>query len=412
MIKPVFQIVRSKIYGNQLSEEQLTQIIKDITLGRYSDIQISSFLTACAGGRMSEGEIIDLTKAMINAGDVLSWDSDIIVDKHCVGGLPGNRTTPIIVAIVAQFGLTMPKTSSRAITSPSGTADTMEVLAPVKLDIVSIKDVVGKENGCIVWGGSVALSPADDILIRVETALNLDSEGQLIASILSKKIAAGSTHVLIDIPIGPTAKVRSEEMANTLKSYLESVAVTFNIVVKVIFSDGAQPVGYGIGPTLEARDVVSVLKCNKDAPRDLRQRAITLAGNIIEFSPKVKEGEGCQIATDILDSGAAWEKFQAICNAQGGMREIAKAKYTHSYRAKINGIVTQIDNRYIATIAKLAGAPNDKVAGVDLHVFVKDEVKQGDVLFTIHSDSEGELEYVLNYLNEESDEIIKIKEKS
>ena len=211
---PSLSFVRSKIYGNTLSGGDFCEIIKDITLGRYSDIHISSFLTACAVGRLSAQEIVDLTKAMVEAGDRLSWPSDIVVDKHCVGGLPGNRTTPIIVSIVAAFGLTMPKTSSRAITSPAGTADTMEVLTPVELDVLTLQNVVKKEKGCIVWGGSVALSPADDMMIRVEKALDLDSEGQLVASVLSKKIAAGSTHVLIDIPIGLTAKVRSQAMAD------------------------------------------------------------------------------------------------------------------------------------------------------------------------------------------------------
>lgn len=402
--------VRSKIYGNVLSRDALTEIVKDITAGRYSDIHISSFLTACAGGRMEQEEIVNLTRAMVEAGDRLTWHSKMIVDKHCVGGLPGNRTTPIVVSIVAVFGLTMPKTSSRAITSPAGTADTMEVLAPVELDVETMKNVVGKENGCIVWGGAVSLSPADDILIRVEKALDLDSEGQLIASVLSKKIAAGSTHVLIDIPIGPTAKVRSRAMADMLKDYLEVVGKSLGIVVKVIFSDGTQPVGRGVGPALEARDVISVLRGDKDAPQDLRERAIILAGHIIEFSPDVRVGKGIEIATDIINSGKAWKKFQAICAAQGGMREIPKAKYTHPYKAASTGVVSIIDNRHISLIAKLAGAPNDKVAGVDLHVRVGASVKKGDSLFTIHTQSPGEMEYVLNYLRE-GNNVIKIKEK-
>jgi thymidine phosphorylase len=403
--------VRSKIYGNELLKNQISEIIKDITLGRYSDIHISSFLTACAGDRMTKEEIISLTKAMVEAGDHLHWDSKVIVDKHCVGGLPANRTTPIIVAIVASFGLTMPKTSSRAITSPAGTADTMEVLAPVKLDLSAIKNVVGKENGCVVWGGSVSLSPADDILIRVEKALDLDSHAQLVASILSKKISAGSNHIVIDIPIGETAKVRSRQMANTLKEYLEFVGESLNVIVKVIFSDGSQPVGRGIGPALEARDIVAVLKCDQDAPQDLRIRALTLAGHIIEFSPDVEIGQGIAIATEILDSGKAWKKFQAICQAQGGMREIPQAKYTHPYKAQISGKITKINNRRIALVAKLAGAPDEKSAGVDLHYFIGDVVKKGDELFTIHTNSEGEMDYVLDYLIQNNDEIIKIEEK-
>jgi thymidine phosphorylase len=403
--------VRSKIYGNRLSSSEINDIVTDITLGRYSDITIAAFLTACAGGRLARDEIVALTQAMVDAGDRLTWPADIVVDKHCVGGLPGNRTTPIVVSIVSAFGLTMPKTSSRAITSPAGTADTMEVLAPVELDVAAIQRVVREENGCIVWGGSVSLSPADDILIRVEKALDLDSEGQLVASVLSKKIAAGSTHVVIDIPIGPTAKVRSLAMAEVLQAHLESVGERLGIVVKTMLSDGAQPVGRGIGPALEARDVVAVLRGDGDAPQDLRARALILAGQIIEFSPAMKPGKGLEVATDILQSGTAWKKFQAICAAQGGMRAIPQAAHTYPYRTKRAGTVVAIDNRRLALLAKLAGAPADAVAGVDLHTPIGSSIHQGDTLFTVHAHAPGQLDYALHYLHEGND-IVEIQEES
>jgi thymidine phosphorylase len=400
--KPITSLsqLRSKIYGHELDDKAYRHIITDITAGKYSDIHISSFLTACAGGRMALEEIIGLTKAMTSVGDSLSWGKEMVVDKHCVGGLPGNRTTPIIVAIVAAFGLTMPKTSSRAITSPAGTADTMEVLTSVDIPVSQVKQVVEKEHGCMVWGGAIALSPADDILIRVEKALDLDSEGQMVASILSKKIAAGSTHVLVDIPIGETAKVRSQVMAEQLKYYLEVVGDALGIYVKVIFSDGSQPIGHGIGPALEARDVLCVLQNKPEAPQDLRTHALNIAGHVLEFSPDVEAGQGVSIANDMLTSGKAWKKFQAICEAQGGLKSVPEATYVHVYRAHSDGRVAAIDNRRLATIAKLAGAPADKAAGIDLHVKLDMPVVQGQPLFTIHAESPGELEYALSYLKQ------------
>jgi thymidine phosphorylase len=401
--------VRSKIYGNILSADEISEIIKDITAGRYSDIDISSFLTACAGGRLNKQEVIDLTKAMVESGDRLDWEKKLVVDKHCVGGLPGNRTTPIIVSIVSAYGLTMPKTSSRAITSPAGTADTMEVFTNVDLDIAAMRKVVERENGCLVWGGSVSVSPADDILIRVEKALDLDSEGQMVASVLSKKIAAGATHVLIDIPVGITSKVRNTEVAKWLSDSLVEVGETLGITVKVLLTDGSQPVGRGIGPALEARDIASVLKCEQDAPQDLRERALLLAGEILEFSSEVVSGTGAKIATQILDSGKAWKKFQAICEAQGGIKEMPKSQYTNSIIANKTGLIKEIDNRHIAKVAKLTGAPEYKVGGVDLHVRLGDKVNKGDKLFTIHADSQGMLNYVLDYLKT-FNHIIKIEE--
>ena len=404
--------MRSKIYGNELQGEQLQSIVDDIVAGYYSDIHVSSFLTACAGGRLNEQEIVHLTRAMVDSGDRLDWGQDLVVDKHCVGGLPGNRTTPIVVAIVAAHGLTMPKTSSRAITSPAGTADTMEVLTAVDLDVPVMRKVVEQEQGCVVWGGSVSLSPADDLLIRVEKALDLDSEGQLVASVLSKKIAAGSSHVLIDMPVGPTAKIRSMEMAEDLSRYLEQTGAAMGIGVRVHTSDGSQPVGRGIGPALEARDLVAVLQNTKDAPQDLRERALDLAGHILEFSPDVKNGQGRILAAELLNSGKAWAKFQAICDAQGGMKDIPSAKYTHVIEADQAGQVAAIDNRRIARVAKLAGAPADKVAGVDLHTPVGTHLEKGAPLFTVHAHSPGELDYALSYL-EEQDGIIDIEgEKS
>lgn len=400
--------VRSKIYGHALTEVQTEEVIADISAGRYSDIHISSFLTACAGGRLSLQETIDLTRAMVNVGERFSWPVDMVVDKHCVGGLPGNRTTPIVVSIVAAYGLTIPKTSSRAITSPAGTADTMEILAPVELSMNKMRDVVEQEKGCIVWGGSVSLSPADDVLIRVEKALDLDSDGQLVASILSKKISAGSTHTLIDIPVGPTAKIRSVKQAKTLEKILCHVATALGIEVRILISDGIQPVGFGVGPALEARDVVAVLRNDNNAPQDLKERAVTIAGMILEFSPDVQEGLGKDIARAILDKGEAWQKFQNICAAQGGMREIPVAPFQHQIFSSEQGRVTRIDNRKIARIAKLAGAPQDAVAGLDLHVKLNDPINIGDPLYTLHTASPGELAYVKEYI-EEGNHIIQIE---
>ena len=366
--------------------------------GQLSDIHIAMFLSASAGARLSMQETLDLTSAMINTGDRLAWPSDLVVDKHCVGGLPGNRTTLIVVPIVAAFGLMIPKTSSRAITSPAGTADTMEVFAPVDLDIAAMRRVVEKENGCIIWGGAVSLSPADDLLIRIERIMDIDSDGQLVASILSKKIAVGSNHVVIEMPIGPTAKIRSTQQAEFVKNYLEKVAQHFSINLHVMMTDGTQPVGRGIGPALEARDVLAVLSGSKTAPDDLRDRSLTLAGHILEFSSKVSPGSGKAIAENILTSGQALKKFEAICLAQGGWFDIPIAKHTHIICAQHAGKVTVIDNRHIARVAKLSGAPTYKASGVELLVRLNDVVEKDQPLFVIHAEAKGELNYALSFV--------------
>lgn len=398
--------VRSRIYGNELSEPSFQAIIEDIVQGRYSDIDLSSFLTACAARPLEHKEVLALTHAMVEAGDRLRWPAGIVVDKHCVGGLPGNRTTPIIVAIAASLGLMMPKTSSRAITSPAGTADTMETMAPVELDTTAIRRVVEREGGCVVWGGAVKLSPADDILIRIERALDLDTEGQLIASVLSKKIAAGSTHLVIDLPVGPTAKVRTPKAAETLSRALASVAEAFGLQTKMVMTDGLQPVGRGIGPALEAHDVLSVLRCEPNAPGDLRQRAIALTGALLELAGATPQGGGEAMAAQTLDTGRAWAKFQRICEAQGGMRVPPTSRQQRPLLAERPGRVHSIDNRRIARLAKLAGAPDDKAAGIHLQVAVGDQVTSGQPLCTVHTESPGELAYALDYAAANRDIIV------
>jgi thymidine phosphorylase len=398
--------VRAKVYGRRLTGTGLSAVIADVAAGRYSDLQLAAFVTACAGDNLDLAETIALTKAMVDAGDRISWGSGLVMDKHCVGGLPGNRTTLVAVPIVAACGLTMPKTSSRAITSPAGTADTMETLAPVTLDIAAMRAVVERTGGCIVWGGSMQLAPADDVLIRVERPLDLDSHGQLVASILSKKVAAGASHVVIDVPVGPTAKVRSAQAAAALGLRLEQVAAALGLQVRVVCTDGLAPVGRGIGPALEARDVLAVLRREPGAPADLAERALHLAACVLEFGGAAAPGQGAALASAVLADGRAWHKFQQICEAQGGMRTPPVAGHRLDFVAQRSGRVVSIDNRRLARTAKLAGAPHSACAGIALCVRPGQFVERGEPLFTLHAASRGELAYAHDYAVAQADTVL------
>ncbi|NKI33836.1 thymidine phosphorylase family protein [Wenzhouxiangella sp. XN79A] len=403
--KPLESIssVRGKVYGRALRACEFGAIMRDVVHGRYDDIQLAMLLTAIAARALDDDELFGLTDAMVGVGERLDWDVPMRLDKHCVGGLPGNRTTPLIVAIVAANGLVIPKTSSRAITSPAGTADTMETLAPVSLTLGHMQRVVEREGGCVVWGGSVGLSPVDDLLIRVARVMDLDAEAQLVASVLSKKVAAGSTHLVLDLPVGATAKLRSREDAERLGERLRSTAARFDLTAEIVISDGRQPVGRGIGPALEARDLLAVFQGDPDAPRDLADRALSLAGVLLEFGGKAEPGDGVRQAARTLESGAAWQKFQAICEAQGGLREPPKASRTEVVTAAHSGCVTHFDNRRLSRVAKLAGAPGAPAAGLELHVHLGDEVRAGDPLYTIHAETAGELGYAREFAGNNGD---------
>jgi thymidine phosphorylase len=288
----------------------------------------------------------------------------------------------------------MPKTSSRAITSPAGTADTMEVLANVNLTPEQMHRVVRAENACLAWGGTAGLAPVDDALIAVERPLGLDYVGQMVASILSKKLAAGSTHLLIDIPVGITAKVRHMNEALQLRKLFEYVGDRLNIHLEVIITDGSEPVGRGIGPVLEARDVMQVLENDPAAPADLRQKALRLAGRLLEFDPDVRGGYGFNLARDILDSGRALRKMQAIIAAQGTQKmQFTLGTLTTEIAAEHDGYITQIDNYQLSKIARLAGAPMDKGAGVDLLKKLGDPVKKGDSLYRIYAEFQSDFQF-------------------
>jgi thymidine phosphorylase len=321
--------VRAKVYGKKLDDNAFKAIISDVVKGKYSNIGLAAFITVCAGDNLDAIEIADLTKAMVGVGEKLDWKPQIVVDKHGVGGVPGNRTSPIVVSIVAAAGLTIPKTSSRAVTSPAGTPEVMGTMTSVNLSLEEIREVVEQEGGCMAWGGAVPLSPADDVLIKVVKALDINSAGQMIASVLSKKVAAGSTHVVIDIPVGKTAKVRSRVEAKKLEFYFRRAGKEIGLEVKVLITDGSQPVGRGIGPALEAMDVLAVLRQEHNRPGDLEERAVLIAGALLEMAGKTASGKGPAKAAALLRSGVAWEKFKAICDAQGGFREPQPGSLRH-----------------------------------------------------------------------------------
>lgn len=385
--------LRAKIGGATLAEADYQAIIADVAAHRYSKAELAAFLIACAGF-MTTGEVMGLTRAMADAGTRLDWGGEMVVDKHSIGGIPGNRTSMIVVPIVAAHGLTMPKTSSRAITSPAGTADTMEVLANVNLPVERMQEIVRDVKGCLAWGGAVNLSPADDILIRVERPLGIDTPEQMVASILSKKIAAGVTHLVVDIPLGPTAKVRSEREAVRLRKLFEHIGAALGLELEVVFSDGAQPVGRGIGPVLEARDVMDVLTGRTQGLEALRDKAVMLAGHVIEFDPALRGGEGHRIARALLDSGAALEAMQRIIAIQGAQTERYElGSLERAVTAPQAGRVTGLDNLRLARIARLAGAPMDKGAGLDLAVALGAEVAAGDTLYTLYAHHPADFEF-------------------
>ena len=392
--------IKKKLDKKELTNGEINEIIKDVVDNKISEVELSFFVSACYTHGLSLNESVDLTNAIVNNGAQLKLERDIILDKHGTGGTPGNRTSMIIVPIIAAAGIAIPKTSSRAITSAAGTADVMEVLADVSFPTSKIKEIVEKTNGCLVWCGAMDLASADDKIIKMEHPLSLDPEGILLSSIMAKKKAVGATHVLVDIAYGIGAKIETVKRASHLKKMFYKLGKRLGIKIEVIMTDGTQPIGNGIGSCLEARDVLYVLMNDVRAPKDLKEKSIHIAGLMLRMVGKGNQ----ETAREILESGKAYEKFKEIIKAQNGNsnikpEELKIGEYNFMVKAKKNGTINKIDNKALIRIARIAGAPSDKEAGIYLKVHKGDKVKEGDILLTVYAQNDKRLNYTLEIFN-------------
>ncbi len=392
--------IQKKLNKQSLNEVEIAEIIKDITNNFLSEAEIALFVSAMYKQGMTMKETIFLIKAILKTGKTLKFKGKYVADKHSIGGIPGNRTTPLVVSICVAAGLTMPKSSSRAITTSAGTADVIETIARVDFTREEIKKIVQKTNACLVWGGGLGLVPADSKIIRIEKTLKIDPEAQLLASIMAKKIAMGSKYILIDIPYGVGAKV-TKERGLKLKKKFEYLGKYFNKKLICILTDGSQPIGNGVGPALELLDILKILDPTKRGPRDLEDKALLLSGKLLEMTGKAKKGKGPILAMDMLDSGKALEKFKEIIKAQGGnINRIPIAKYSKTIFFKKSGKIIQLENKLINSLARVLGCPADKAAGLYLYHHVGDEVKKKDKFVTLFSESKQRLKEGIKFLKQ------------
>jgi AMP phosphorylase len=392
------QFIRKKILGGSLSKDEIQSIIQDTVNGLLTDVEMAGFLMAQQFQGMTDDEQVWLTKAMADTGEKIDFERPVY-DKHSVGGVPGNKVSLLIVPIVASAGLLIPKTSSRAITSPSGTGDTMSVLAPVEFSAAELKKVTLKAGGAIVWGGSLHLAPADDVLIQVEHPLRIDPESQMIASIMAKKLAVGADFMVLDLPVGHEAKVASSDEGRRLSSRFIDIGMKLGVKVRCGITYGGQPVGYTIGPALEAREAMEALEGK--GPTSLVEKSTALAGMLLELGGKAARGEGQDLARQILNSGKALEKMREIINAQGGdggirSRDITVGDHKAEIIAPCDGYITQISNSAMNQIARAAGAPGEKGAGIVLYGKEGHKVSKGQKVMEIFGEREARVEEAYN----------------
>jgi putative thymidine phosphorylase len=391
--KLAIDAIKKKLTGKTLGYHEIFAIMDEIANERLGPVLTTYFAAAGFTEGFNDEELYFLVKAMVDTGPRLHFHG-IVADKHSTGGVAGTRTTMILVPIIAAAGYRIPKTSSRAITSPAGTADTMEVVAPVTFSPKQIESIVGRAGGCIVWGGHLGLAPADDVIIQVEQPLAFESFDKIIVSIMAKKVASGATHVIFDVPVGPTMKIGHFKDAEVIARKFTFLAGKFGVKVAIDINEALETAGRGIGPVLEARDVFAVLAQEPDRPLALEAKALRLAGRLLSLcfaDSKGKEGmDGEKVARELLVSGRAMEKMREIIKVQGGNPDIATGelvpgKYRHEIRSARSGRIHRIDNREITVVCRILGCPTDKRAGMYLTRKLEESVDKGDILYTIYS---------------------------
>ena len=391
--------IKKRMAGQQLSDEEVYAIVDDIVAGNLSSAEMTAFVVSQYIREMPMGEIVALTRKMVETGDRLELDVSPVLDVHSIGGVPGNKYALVTVPIVAAAGLVVPKTSSRAITSPAGTADVMEVLTNVTLSLEEIKRIVNRVGAVLAWGGAVRLAPADDLIIQSERMLDIDPRCQMLASVMAKKLAVGADHILIDIPMGPGAKVETAEKARDLAHDFMELGRRLNVDVETALTYGGQPLGYAIGPALEAREALETLAGK--GPGSLVEKATSLAGIMLECGGAAAYGSGKQVAAEILKSGKAYQKMREIIEAQGGdpnikPEDLPIGDKRETVLAPNDGYITHIDNQRVMAIGRTAGAPRDKGAGLIVMLKKGHKVNKGEPLFEIYSEHERKLEEALS----------------
>ena len=398
--KPItVKYIKEKMEKGVLKDEQIFSIIRDLMKNKLTKVELTAFIISAYINGLNMDETVALAKAIVESGDKLILDRHPVIDKHCIGGVAGNRTTMILVPVIAAAGLTIPKSSSRSITSPAGTADSMEVLAPVNLPLDEMKKIVLKTNGAIVWGGGLNLAAADDYLIHIRKPLKIDPRGMLLASIMAKKKAVGSEFVLIDIPVGAGAKVDTIEKAKELSNQFIELGGRLGMRIQTIITDGTAPIGRSIGPVLEAQDVLMLLE-NKSPSLDLRDKGCQMAGVLLESTGKAEPGMGAEMANNIIKNGKAIAKMREIIEAQGGdakvkAEDLPVGQHRELIKSSVDSRIHGIENKSVTEIAMAAGAPKCKGAGIKLFVEVGDKIRVGDPLYEIYAESEAKLDQAI-----------------
>ena len=409
--------IRKKIQGEKLNEKELLGIMEDIGSRKLRETEVAFFVSTFFNPGFEEDEIFWMAKGMANSGEKLDFKDirgkgTMIVDKHSIGGTAGKGITPILVSILTANNLICPNTSTRAITSPAGTSDILEVVMPVAISKEDVFRVVKETGGCLIWGGSLYLAPADDEIINVERSLRIQEFQKVLVSIVAKKVAMGATHVLIDLPYGKNTKLDRPDDLEFLDSEFKKLFTKFGIEYFSIRRRINGPDGNGVGPALEIREALRILEQTENRSLSLEKTVLDMAEVMLEKTGKAKKGEGRELAKETLTSKKALNKFWEIAFAQGQKKilnseDIKCGELTYEIKAPKSGRIEEINTRIVVNISRALGTPKIKEAGMYFDKNVGEKVEKGEVVAILHAQTKSRLDQGISEVD--IDELLEIR---
>lgn len=402
----MYDIIEKKKHGEELTREEIFSMINEYTKGNIPDSQMTAYLMAVYFMGMSDREIFDLTEAMAKSGDTIDINAfgDRSADKHSTGGV-GDKTTLIVAPLVASCGGTVAKMSGRGLGHTGGTVDKLESFKGFRTTL-SAEEFTEQINkyGIAVIGQSASLAPADKMLYALrDITATVDSIPLIASSIMSKKLAAGTRSIVLDVKYGSGAFMRTKESAEELARMMVKIGNHHGRNTAAVISNMDIPLGFAIGNSVEIKEAVKVL--SGDGPSDLREVCITLASLLVELSCKIDHETAHAKVTDSLNNGNAYRKFCEWIQAQGGDISYARdtslfgeAEYSLDVISDSDGYISSCNTEKIGIAAMILGAGReskdaeiDHRAGIILRKKVGDAVKCGDCIATLYSERKDTL---------------------
>lgn len=401
-------IITKKRDGEELTPEEIHFFIDNYVKGSIPDYQASALLMAIYFRGLSRAETFALTEAMEFSGDVedLSDLPGVKVDKHSTGGV-GDKTTLVVAPVAAAAGVTVAKMSGRGLGFTGGTADKLEAIPGfrTRLEPEKFRRQLA-ELGLAVITQTGSITPADKKIYALRDVTGtVESPGLIASSIMSKKLAAGSDGIVLDVKCGSGALLKNLEEAENLAELMIDIGRNAGRKMVAVISDMSQPLGQAVGNALEVEEAVQVLKGG--GPEDLRQLCLELAGEMIWIGGRAKSfQEGKNIARKVLEDGSALEKFREMVRRQGGDDRIIEepermgsSRYSRDVFAERDGFIAEMAAQEIGRASQHLGAGRlrkedeiDFTAGIRMHVRIGNFVKEGDVLATLYGADSRRLE--------------------